>query len=154
MISQPTTDQILEDCARELREVVLPATADPALRVQLEMMEQVLRSCGVRAAHEIAWMAEEVADMEAFTAEVVSAHPGASESAELLETSRRQRGEALDLATQVANYDRAGRAFSAALAYVVGHEDEAAAARARDLVLSRLDHERATRPDFYFPGRT
>jgi hypothetical protein len=154
MISRPTTDQILDDCARELREVLLPAVTDPALKVQLQMMEQVLRSCAVRAAHEIEWMAGEVTDMEDFVTSVVATHPGASEAAKLLEQARSERGGSLDLSTQVANYDRAGRAFSAALAYAIENHDDAASGQARDLIQARIEHEKSARPDFYFPGRT
>ena len=154
MISKPSTDQILDDCARELRELVLPTVTDPALRVQLEMMEQVIRSCAVRAAHEIAWMADESVEMEAFAADVVAGDPDAHEVATLLGQARGERESGLDLSSQVANYDRAGRAFSAALAQVIARGDGAAAARARDLILARLVHERACRADFYFPGRT
>ena len=58
MLSKPTTDTILEDLAREVREQILPLIDDPAVRVNLEMMEQLLTAAAVRAAHEIAWMAD------------------------------------------------------------------------------------------------
>ena len=57
MITRPTTEQILADCAREVRETLLPAITDAGLRVQLEMLEQVLAQCALRAGHEMAWMA-------------------------------------------------------------------------------------------------
>ena len=70
MQARPTTEQILDDLAREVRENIIPAVDDPALVVNLEMMEQLLHTCAVRAANEIAWMAAECADMEAFAADV------------------------------------------------------------------------------------
>ena len=59
MLTRPTTPQILEDCRRELAEVIAPAVEDPAVAISLSMLDEVLRNCAVRAAHEIAWMHEE-----------------------------------------------------------------------------------------------
>ena len=61
MIAKPTTEQILNDCSRELMEVVLPAVTDETVMVTIYMMDLVLRNCAVRAAHEIAWMTDEIA---------------------------------------------------------------------------------------------
>ncbi len=66
MIAKPTTEQILNDCSRELMEVVLPAVTDETVQVTIYMMDLVLRNAAVRAAHEIAWMTEETAELEAF----------------------------------------------------------------------------------------
>jgi hypothetical protein len=66
--TSPTTQQLLEDCARELRDDVIPAISDPTVIVNLQMMELVLQSCALRAGHEIAWMADEVAAIEAVEA--------------------------------------------------------------------------------------
>ena len=66
MIAKPTTEQILNDCSRELMEVVLPAVTDETVQVTIYMMDLVLRNAAVRAAHEIAWMTEEIAELEAF----------------------------------------------------------------------------------------
>jgi len=71
MLSRPTTAQILEDCRRELSEVVAPALSDEAAAVSLAMLDEVLRNCAVRASHEIAWMMEEIDSMTAYAAEVV-----------------------------------------------------------------------------------
>ena len=73
MIAKPTTEQILNDCSRELMEVVLPAVTDQTVMVTIFMMDLVLRNCAVRAAHEIAWMTEEIAALEAFTGSGVAA---------------------------------------------------------------------------------
>ena len=67
MIAKPTTEQILNDCSRELMEVVLPAVSDETVVVTIYMMDLVLRNAAVRAAHEIAWMTEEIGELEAFT---------------------------------------------------------------------------------------
>jgi hypothetical protein len=66
VISRPTTEQILKDCSRELMEVVLPAVTDQTVQVTVMMLDLVLRNASVRAAHEVAWMTEEAAELEAF----------------------------------------------------------------------------------------
>lgn len=154
MISRPTTAQVLDDCARELRDEVLPTVRDPALRVRLEMMELMLRSCGVRAAHEIAWMQEEAAEMEAFATHIADGQPPSGGIRALLEVVTRERSDSLHLDDQVRNYDRAGQAFSSVLGAVLDGSDPAAKARTRQLLVARCEHEREMRPGFYFPGRT
>ena len=60
MISRPTTEQLLNSCARELIEVVLPAVEDETVKVTVMMLDLVVRNAALRAAHEIAWMTEEI----------------------------------------------------------------------------------------------
>jgi len=154
MIARPTTEQLLNDCAREVRESIMPAISDPAALVRMEMLEQILASCAVRAAHEIAWIEEECAAMEAFTADVVVAFPDASRVAETLDAYRAGRRDALHLDDRVHNYDLAGRAFSEALDVAMQGRHPILAERARDLIVARKDREALTRPGFYFPGRS
>lgn len=60
MISRPTTDQLILECCRHLLEDVVPHVADDAGRERLVMIETILRNTAVRAAHEIAWMTDEI----------------------------------------------------------------------------------------------
>ncbi len=39
MIAKPTTEQILNECSRELIEMVLPAVTDDAVKVTVLMMD-------------------------------------------------------------------------------------------------------------------
>ena len=73
MIAKPTTEQILNDCSRQLMEIVLPAVTDQTVQVAIFMMDLVLRNAAVRAAHEIAWMTDEIAELESFTGDPVGA---------------------------------------------------------------------------------
>ena len=66
MLSRPTTEQILLDCRAELLATIEPAVADGPAKVAVQMLENVLRNCAARAAHEIAWMHEESEAMVAF----------------------------------------------------------------------------------------
>jgi hypothetical protein len=76
MLSRPTTEQILLDCCRELMTNVLPSLTDATAQVSVIMVETVLRNTAVRAAHEVAWMREETADIEAYAEAVAEEAPG------------------------------------------------------------------------------
>jgi hypothetical protein len=153
VISRPTTAQLLDDCAREVRESIAPAVSDPTVRVRLEMLEQILASCAIRAANEIAWLSEESAVMEAYAHAVLAALPD-DRLASLLTAYRAGRTDRLDLESRVADYDRAGRAFAAALELAMAQGHEGLSARARELVSQRRDREGQLRPRFYLPGRS
>ncbi len=158
MIARPTTQQLLDDCAREVRDSIMPIVDNPAVQVRLEMLEQLLSSCAVRAAHEMAWMAEECDHLERFAADVVGAFPDAEEVSLALDEYRRAAasptGSSLHLDDRVRLYDLAGQAFGAALevAMARGHAELSAAAKA--LIHARVDREADCRPGFYFPGRS
>jgi hypothetical protein len=153
VISRPTTTQILDDCARELRETIAPAVTDPTVRIRLEMLEQLVASCAVRAAHEISWMDAECDVMEAYAAEVLATLGDDGHLGERLEAYRSQRSAGLDLEDRVADYDRAGRAFAVALELAMHRRHHELAARAREIVTERRNRESETRPGFYLPGR-
>ena len=158
VIARPTTQQLLDDCAREVRDTIMPIVDDPAVRVRLEMLEQLLSSCAVRAAHEMAWMAEECERLERFAADVVAVFPDADEVSVALDEYRRAAasptGSSLHLDDRVRLYDLAGQAFGAALevAMASGHAELAAEAKA--VIHARVDREAECRPGFYFPGRS
>ena len=85
MQSKPTTEQILNDLAREVKESFLPTVSDPTQKVNFEMMEQLLRACAKRSAHEIAWMKTEADEIEKLTIEILESQnqPQLSETLEL-----------------------------------------------------------------------
>ena len=64
MLTQPTTDKILLAIADDLNEVVAPAIEDEQAKVLLGQAEQLLRRLSRRSASEIAWMVEEIAQIE------------------------------------------------------------------------------------------
>jgi hypothetical protein len=153
VISRPTTAQILDDCARELRETVAPAVTDPTVRIRLEMVEQLVASCAVRAAHEISWMEAECVVMEAYAADVLATLGDEGRLGERLEAYRSERARSLELEDRVAEYDRAGRAFAVALELAMHRGHDELSARAREIVTQRRNRETETRPGFYLPGR-
>ena len=122
MIAKPTTEQILNDCSRQLMETVLPAVTDQTVQVAIFMMDLVLRNAAVRAAHEIAWMTDEIAELESFTG--IRSEPTGWHLADVAE-----------------RYGRASEAFSRAMEEAVGAGDESRVAEGTGLLARRSAHE-------------
>jgi hypothetical protein len=152
MISRPTTAQLLEDAARELHDKVLPAISDPAARIAVEMLEQLVRSCGVRAATEIAWMRVEEESMIAYASDVASVLDD-PETLAAVDAWEAGRTGALTLDEVCADYSLAGAAMSAALSAAMAASDRALAQRAQDLMIERMERETVIRGEFSLPGR-
>ena len=129
MIAKPTTQQILDDCSRELMQVVLPAVTDQTVQVTIYMMDLVLRNAAMRAAHEIAWMTEEIVELEAF------AGAGAGTNGD------RSLTPSLHLDDVVDRYCKASEAFSKALEDAVVAGDAEREERGRELLARRIAHE-------------
>ena len=155
MISRPTTQQILDDCAREVRETLMPALTDPKMRVTLEMLEQVLAQCALRAGHEMAWMAEEIAVIEPYVSQVV-AHvaPEPSSTAAALDALRAGRTTSLHLDDRCNEYHLASEALSCALEACLDAGNKELAAAGVTILERRRDREGDLRPNFFFPGRS
>ena len=151
MQSLPTTEVILNDLAKEVREQLIPAIGDPALRVNLEMMEQLLTAAAVRAGHEIAWMNGEVEAIVPFTRKVAGALNDDATQAALAEYDKR-RSDSLHLEDQVNNYSLASEALGRAIE--AADQDPELMAEGTALIRARRDTEREIRPGFYFPGRS
>lgn len=152
MIPRPTTDDLIVDCCRELTEQILPALTDETLQVRLVMLETVLRNAAVRAAHEIAWMREETAALLAYATAVGDALDAPPLTDALAAADAAPR-ESLHLADVVTVYERAGEAFTAALAAADAAGDDALRARARDLVRARVDTEKRVMATYAIVGR-
>ena len=146
MLSRPTTEQILLDCCRELMTAVLPALTDETAQVSVIMVETVLRNAAVRAAHEIAWMREETAEIEGYARAVAEQAPGAaSPGADLLRGARKSLADAprdsLHLDDVVETYCRAGNVLSAALETAVACNLTGLVRRGEEILEARADHE-------------
>ena len=140
MISSPTTDQLILDCCRELLEEVLPSVQDETAQVRLHMVETVLRAAAVRAAHEIAWMREETAEMLGF-AGTVAAQLGGSPDRQPIE--QEVSVDSLHLDDVAAAYRRASDAFSAAMEVARLAGDSVLAQEAIRLLDLRVGNERS-----------
>jgi hypothetical protein len=152
VISRPTTDQLIADVCQDLVDAVLPALTDETLRVRVAMAETVLRNAAVRAAHEIAWMSDETAALIEYAKEVNARIPSAELTAALAAFDDASRGS-LHLAEVVETYERASRAFAAALAAVQREGIAELADAARDLLHDRVSTEKVVMATYAVVGR-
>jgi hypothetical protein len=141
MLSRPTTEQILLDCCRELMTNVLPSLTDATAQVSVIMVETVLRNTAVRAAHEVAWMREETADIEAYAEAVAEEAPGTAALQAALAGLAAAPRDSLHLDDVVETYCRAGNALSAALETAVGGGHTDLIRRGEDILDVRNGHE-------------
>jgi hypothetical protein len=154
VISRPTTEQLARDCAREILESVLPNVQDEAVGVAVRMIEQVLRNIAVRSAHEIAWMASEIADMDQYARDVMDSVPArADELRPAFELLRDAPSSSLHLDDVVETYCRAGELFSIALEVAVSEDRKTLVARAAQLLDARSEHEIDAMADWSPIGR-
>jgi hypothetical protein len=141
MLSRPTTEQILLDCCRELMTNVLPALTDATAQVSVIMVETVLRNTAVRAAHEVAWMRDETAEIEAYARAVAEQAPGTASLDAALATLAAAPRDSLHLDDVVETYCRAGNALSAALETAVAGDLAALVQRGEEILDVRSGHE-------------
>jgi hypothetical protein len=155
MISRPTTTQLLDVVRRELAEKVAPAVTDPLVATSLHMIDHILRTLAVRAEHELGWMAEEMAAIEAVGERVTaSGLPGAATVAQALEEFRSQRATGLHAAEITEDYNRATEVLSRAIEATFAESGDLRAAVIAVLD-QRLAHETdVIGADFQLVGRS
>ena len=141
MLSRPTTEQILLDCCRELMTAVLPALTDETAQVSVIMVETVLRNAAVRAAHEVAWMREETAEIESYAQAVAGQAPAAESLVTALQALADAPRDSLHLDDVVETYCRAGNALSAALETAVAGKLTGLVRRGEEIIDARDGHE-------------
>jgi hypothetical protein len=125
---------------------VLPALTDETAQVSVIMIETVLRNTAVRAAHEVAWMREETAEIESYAQAVAEQAPGTeSPSADLLRAALKALADApresLHLDDVVETYCRAGNALSASLETAVAGRLTGLVGRGEEILNAHADHE-------------
>ena len=123
MFTRPTTEQVLDVIANELRETVHAELEPGPARVLVEQIEQLMRGCARRSAHEIAWAHDEVAAI----ADAVGKDLGSPGS--------------LHLDDVAGWYDAASRELSAAIEAAFAAGDDARVAELRALLDARSAHE-------------
>ena len=136
MLARPSTDQVLEAIANDLRDVVAPACTDDRASVLLGQADQLLRRLSRRAAHEIAWMHEEMAAIEA-------AVDGDADRAtvEALAAYRALPADSLHLADVLDRYSLASAALSCATEAALAADDPARVTELRALLDARVATE-------------
>ena len=141
MLSRPTTEQILLDCCRELMTNVLPSLTDATAQVSVIMVETVLRNTAVRAAHEVAWMRDETADIEAYAHQVAAQAPRTASLETALTALAAAPRDSLHLDDVVETYCQAGNALSAALETAVASGLATLIQRGEEILDVRTGHE-------------
>jgi hypothetical protein len=136
VLTRPTTEQVLAAVARELGEVVLPAVSDEPVRVALQMMVQLLAGCAQRAAHEIAWMHEEIAAIESAVDDIDDEATRVAVAA-----LRAAPTGSLHLDDVVRRYHLASEALAAAVEHAYRIGDGPLAVSLRELLLARNANE-------------
>lgn len=136
MLSKPTTDHVINGVRATLDEQVLPNLTDEPARVAVQMMQQILRGAAVRAAHEIAWMHEEIAAIR-----VVAAGAGDDAVAEAVAALDALDAASLHLEDVQARYDKAGEVLSRCVEAAYAAGDDEAVERARAVLALRSAHE-------------
>jgi hypothetical protein len=140
VISRPTTEQVLLDCCRVLEHDVLPGLSDETMQVRVVMLGKVLRNAAVRAAHEVAWMREETAQIEAYARGVAAATGSDGLRAAVDELGTGPHGS-LHLADVVEVYVRASEALSLTLEVALAAERNDLVREGEALLSARLAHE-------------
>lgn len=153
MISYPTTDQIILDCRRELLEVIGPEVTSEAGRVSMQMIENVLRNVAARAAHEIAWMHDEITAMESYAQEVAQVIPGNDALTAALTALAEVSRASLHLNDVTVVYTVAGEALSCALEAALATGNNDLADRAAALLTARSATEQQIMGEWGFVGR-
>jgi hypothetical protein len=153
VISIPSCSRLLEVVRDELRTAVMPAVSDPAASAALGMIDSILHNVIERCDHEVAWMREEIAEIETVADDVIAA--GADPESRVgtaLELLRTQRSASDHTADVQAEYDLAGEVLSSALEAAVPAGPDLRD-RTRSVLESRLRREIQIRGDFTVVGR-
>jgi hypothetical protein len=105
------------------------------------MVETVLRNTAARAAHEVAWMREETAEIESYARAVAEQAPAAGAVGAALKALASAPRDSLHLDDVVETYCRAGDVLSAALEAAVAGRLAGLVGRGEELLDVRTGHE-------------
>ncbi len=154
MIVRPTTAQLLRDVRNELTQAVSPEVHSATAKVALEQIDIILEQCAVRADSEIAWMIEEIDEIEAYAADVSEA-TGDDATVAALTAAQTSRSGSLQLDDLVVDYNLMSEALSCAIEACMNDPDQRAL---RDrgveiLRIRRAERETIVRANWRLVGR-
>ena len=152
MIGKPTTPQLLATIKAELNDKIAPALTEPTLTVAVTMINSMLDALAIRAEHEMAWMRDECAAVEAAAARFDGADGMASVSAALA-AYRGACSDSLHLTDVQADYDRATEVLSCLADAAYASESADAIRAVEQLIDQRLATELAVVGTFVAAGR-
>lgn len=140
MITRPSTSRIIEDICEEMTRDILPSLTDSAQQIRLHMMLVTLINCANASEREIQVMREEIPVYASFATDVAAATGNAEVTAAAATATM---GESLVLSDVIADYQRASRAFSTAMDYVMDTVNRDFIARGEDILRMRMANEKA-----------
>jgi hypothetical protein len=154
MIVRPTTSQLLRDVRHELVETIVPEVTSATAQVALEQIDIILEQCAVRADNEVAWMAEEIAEIDDFVSRMLEATHD-EPTAAALQAARHEAGGSLSLESMCDDYNRMSEALSCAIEACMGDPERATVlAEAIGILQSRRsDREVDVRANWRLVGR-
>jgi hypothetical protein len=151
MMTQPTTARLLDVVRQELADHVLPALADEQLAASVQMVQHILTTLSVRAEHEIAWMTEEVDQIDSVTTAVLADLPATPALSAARDRFTASPLASLHLRDVTERYALGSELLSCLLdAVPAGHPRRAEVEGLLDI---RLDHESAIIGEFSLVGR-
>ena len=153
MITRPSCTRLLEVVREELRSKIAPSVSDPAMAATLGMIDSLLQNVSTRCDHEVAWMREEIADIEHAADTVVASGADSDQRvSEALAELRANRSNSDHTDDVGAEYILAGEALSRSLECALAHGFELQSAVV-DVLRRRLERELQIRGDFSLVGR-
>lgn len=153
MISQPTSEVLLESVRAALLSRVVPCVSDPQALVALDRINSILGTVARRCDHEIAWMREEIADTVALATELIEAgQDSGGVLVEALDALTRDAGRSDHMSDVAADYSRAGELLSRCLEVTL-ILDGPLHDRGEQAIKARLAREVEIRGDFVLIGQ-
>jgi len=142
MITKPTSAQLLEEVRQTLASTVAPAVDDPQVQGSLQMVDHILSALAVRAENEIAWMVEEIDDVQRVVGRVAESVADSASVREALDALQADRDTGLALSNVTARYALASEALSRAVEATMS-----SAGLLRDEISALLDRRLAHETD-------
>jgi hypothetical protein len=141
MITRPTCAELIAAVRAELRDAVLPTISDAAAIGVLACVDEVLRCVAVRSDHEVAWMSEEIEEIERLAEHfTMQSESPTSLVAEALAELRAARSGSLHVGDLAQEYSRAGEVLSRCIEWVIV-EDSGPSKYVDDVLEHRLATE-------------
>ena len=153
MITKPTTAQLIDEVRRTLASTVAPAINDPQVQASLQMIDHILSTLALRAENELAWMLDEIDDIERVVGRVAEELADTGAVLEALDALRATTYGSRSISDVTDRYALASEALSCAVEATMSTggplRDEVSA-----LLDRRLAHETDVIGEFQLVGRS
>ena len=152
MITIATSARAIAVIRQELTDVVLPTVTDQRAIMSLQMIDFTLRQLETAHDNQLAWMREEIAEIDALAAQVIKGNPASSAVKAAVAAHEAKRTNNLDLENARQEYSLAGEVLSCIVELTMsvpgGLRDATMAVMGR-----RLAREAAIRGEFKLVGQ-